>query len=99
MKVKFNRSALQEALNLVTSIIPSRTPKPILQCLRITTEQDAVRISATDLEAGITCLVSQVEIDEAGDIVVPADKLSSIVRESFDEVIALEATESAVYLI
>lgn len=99
MKVKFNRAALQEALNLVTSIIPSRTPKPILQCLRITTEQDAVRISATDLEVGITCLVSQVEVDEAGDIVVPADKLSSIVRESFDDVIALEATESAVYLI
>jgi hypothetical protein len=34
MKVKFNRAALQEALNLVGSIIPSRTPKPILQCLR-----------------------------------------------------------------
>lgn len=99
MKVKFNRSALQEALNLVTTIIPSRTPKPILQCLRISTEQDAVRISATDLEAGITCLVSQVEIAEPGDIVVPADKLSSIVRESLDEVVALEATESAVYLI
>ncbi len=98
MKVKFNRSALQEALNLVTTIIPSRTPKPILQCLRITTEKDAVRISATDLEAGITCLVSQVDIDEAGDIVVPADKLFSIVRESFDEVTTLEATESAVYL-
>lgn len=99
MKVKFNRSALQEALNLVTTVIPSRTPKPILQCLRITTEQDSVRISATDLEAGITCLVSQVEIAEQGDLVVPADKLSSIVRESFDDVIALEATESAVYLV
>jgi len=99
MKVKFNRSALQEALSLVTNLIPSRTPKPILQCLRITTEEDAVRISATDLEAGITFLVSQVEIEEPGDIVVPADKLSSIVRESFDDVIAMEATESAVYLI
>ena len=30
--------------------------------------------------------------------VVPADKLASIVRESFDDVIELEATESAVYL-
>ncbi|MHC4525577.1 MAG: DNA polymerase III subunit beta, partial [Planctomycetota bacterium] len=69
-------------------MIPSRTPKPILQCLRITTEDDAVRISATDLEAGITFLVSQVEIAEAGDIVVPADKLNSIVRESLDDVIA-----------
>lgn len=99
MKVKFNRSALQEALNLVIGVIPSRTPKPILQCLHIATEEDAVRISATDLEVGITCLVSQVEIAKHGNIVVPADKLSSIVRESFDDVIELEASESAVYLV
>ena len=99
MKVKFNRSALQEALGLVMNLIPSRTPKPILQCLRITTEEDAVRISATDLEAGITFLVSQVEIAEAGDIVVPADKLNSIVRESLDDVIALEASEAAVHIV
>lgn len=99
MKVKFNRTALQEALNLVTGVIPSRTPKPILQCLHIATEEDSVRISATDLEVGITCLVRQVEIEAHGNIVVPADKLSSIVRESFDDVIALEATESAVYLV
>lgn len=99
MKVKFNRSALQEALSLVTGIIPARTPKPILQCLRITTEQDAVRICATDLEVGITCLVEQVEVAEQGDIVVPADKLSSIVRESFDEVIAVEAAEAVVTIL
>jgi DNA polymerase-3 subunit beta len=99
MKVKFNRAALQEALNLVTGVIPSRTPKPILQCLHIATEDDSVRISATDLEVGITCLVSQVEITKHGNIVVPADKLASIVRESFDDVIELEASESAVYLV
>lgn len=99
MKVKFNRSALQEALNLVTGIIPGRTPKPILQCLRITTEKDSVRICATDLEVGITCLVEQVEISEQGDVVIPADKLTSIVRESFDDVIAMEAAESVVTII
>lgn len=99
MKVKFNRAALQEALTLVMSIIPSRTPKPILQCLRVTTEDDAVRICATDLEVGITVLVRQVEITEKGDVVIPADKLSSIVRESFDEIIEFQAAESAVHLV
>lgn len=98
MKVKFNRSALQEALTLVTGIIPARTPKPILQCLRITTGDGAVTVSATDLEIGITCSVAQVEITQPGDIVVPADKLFSIVRESIDDVLALEASESAVHV-
>lgn len=99
MKVKFNRAALQEALTFVTSIVPSRTPKPILQCLRITTEKDAVRLCATDLEVGITAIVNQVEVAEAGDVVVPADKLSSIVRESVDEIIEFQAAESAVHLV
>ncbi|HOK96197.1 MAG TPA: DNA polymerase III subunit beta [Anaerohalosphaeraceae bacterium] len=99
MKVKFNRAALQEALGLVTTVIPSRTPKPILQCLKITTEKESIRIGATDLEAGITYLVNQVEIDKPGEVIVPAEKLSSIVRESQDDVLLMEATESAVNLV
>ena len=98
MKVKFNRTALQDALALVTSVIPSRTPKPILQCLRITSEDDAVRICATDLEAGINYRVTQVEIESPGDIVVPADKVASIIRESADEVIELEASDTTVHI-
>ena len=49
MKVNFNRSALAEALGLVTSIVPSRTPKPILRCVQITATENDVRICATDL--------------------------------------------------
>ena len=96
MKIKFNREALQDALGLITSVVPARTPKPILQCLRITSEADAVTVCATDLEVGINIQVLQVEIDEPGDIVLPADKLASIVRESSDEVVELEESESTI---
>lgn len=96
MKIKFNRAALQEALGLVTSIVPSRTPKPILQCLRINCEADAVTICGTDLEVGINCQVVQVEIEEAGEVVLPADKLWSIVRESVDEVIEIESDDNTI---
>jgi len=98
MKVRFNRTALQDALSLVTSIIPSRTPKPILQCMKIVADKDVVRLCATDMEAGITYTVTQVEVDKAGEAVVPADKFSSIVRESFDEVIELETDENSAHL-
>ncbi|MBE0535142.1 MAG: DNA polymerase III subunit beta [Phycisphaerae bacterium] len=98
MRVKFNRAALQEALVLVTSIVPSRTPKPILQCVRFTAEGDSVRICGTDLEVGITCRVSQVEIEVEGDVVVPADKVTSIIRESIDEVVVFDASEAAVHI-
>jgi len=98
MKVDFNKTALQEALGLVMSIVPSRTPKPILQCLRIFTEQDAVKICATDLEVGINYRVAQVDIKQQGEIVVPADKFAAIVRESVDEVISVEAAQAVCHI-
>ncbi len=98
MKVTFNRTVFQEALALVGSIIPSRTPKPILQCIRLTAEKNRVRLCATDLEVGITYHLDQVEIAEEGDVVIPADKLGSIVRESIDETISLEESEATVQL-
>lgn len=94
MKVKFNRAALVEALNLVTSIIPARTTKPILQCLKIEADEGAVSICATDFELGITCAISQVDVEQAGVVVVPADRLAAIVRESLDEVISVEVSEA-----
>ena len=96
MKVKFNRDAFQEALNLVTSIVPSRTPKPILQCIKITAADNAVSVCATDLEVGITYSIAQVEVVKDGEIVVPADKLAAIVRESSDEVIEVEASDATI---
>ena len=98
MKAKFNKAALQEALTLVTSIVPTRTPKPILQCLRLTAAEDMVRICATDLEVGINYNVTQVEIDRDGDVVVPADKIASIVRESVDEVLELEVSDVTMHI-
>ena len=94
MKAKFNRTALVEALSLVTSVIPSRTTKPILQCLKIEANKDAVSVCATDFELGITCAVSQVDIEQAGAVVVPADRFTAIIRESLDEVISIEVAEA-----
>lgn len=95
MKVNFNRAALTEALGLLTSVVPSRTPKPILRCVHIAAGEKEVRISATDLEVGVNYLVSEVQIEEAGEVVVPADHLAAIVRESVDEVLSFQAAEGS----
>ena len=93
MKANFNRAALAEALGLLTSVVPSRTPKPILRCVQITAGDKEVRICATDLEVGINYLISEVQVEEPGEAIVPADRLAPIVRESVDEVLLLEAAE------
>jgi DNA polymerase-3 subunit beta len=93
MKVTFNREALSNALGLLTSVVPSRTPKPILRCVQITAEDKAVRICATDLEVGINYLISEVQVEKTGEVIVPADRLAAIVRESVDDVLLLEASK------
>ena len=93
MKANFNRTALAEALGLLTSVAPSRTPKPILRCVQITAEDKEVRICATDLEVGINYSISEVQIETPGEVIVPADRLNAIVRESVDEVLVLEASD------
>jgi len=93
MKLSFNRNALSEVLNLLTLVVPSRTPKPILRCVRITADEKSTRLCATDLELGINYLVREVKVDEPGEVVIPADSLAGVVRESSDEVLSLEAQE------
>lgn len=93
MIVNFNRSALVEALTLLTSVVPSRTPKPVLRCVLITASEKDVRICATDLEVGINYLLSEVNVEQPGQVVVPADRFAAIVRESVDEVLAVEAKD------
>jgi DNA polymerase-3 subunit beta len=93
MKANFNRAALADALGLVASVVPGRTPKPILRCVQISVEPDQARISATDLEVGMNYLVSEVQAEEPGQVVVPADRLAAIVRESVDDVLSIKAAE------
>jgi DNA polymerase-3 subunit beta len=94
MKVTFNRAALAEALGLVISVVPSRTPKPVLKCVRITASGKQVRICATNLEMGLTHVISEVEIVREGEVVVEANHLADIVRASTEDVLLLEATEN-----
>jgi len=95
MKANFNRAALAEALGLLTSVVPSRTPKPILRCVRINAGKKEVRICATDLEVGINYCISEVQVEEEGETVVPADRLAAIVRESNDDVLSFQSAEGA----
>jgi DNA polymerase-3 subunit beta len=94
MKVTFNRSALAEALGLMTSIVPSRTPKPILKCVRIAVAGKEMRIDATNLEIGLDYLVSEVEVEQEGEVVIEADRLAAIIRESVEDVLVLESTDT-----
>ncbi len=85
MKVIAQTAALQEALALAGSIVATRTPKPVLQCLKLVAAENVLTLLATDLEAGCRYHVTAVQVEEPGEALIPAEKLVGIVRESSDE--------------
>jgi DNA polymerase-3 subunit beta len=94
MNVNFNRLAFVEALGLLTSVVPGRTPKPILKCVRITAREEQAQLFATDLEVGMNFSTSQVQILQEGEAVIPVDRLAAIARESLDEVLQMKVEDT-----
>ena len=92
MKVICNRGALLEALTVAGNVVAARTPKPVLQCVKLTAEDNTLTLAATDLEVAIRYTDNQVQIEQAGEVLVPADKFRDIVRESVDDTLAIEIT-------
>jgi DNA polymerase-3 subunit beta len=93
MKVICNRGALLEAISVAGNVVATRTPKPVLQCLKLTAEGNALTIAATDLEVAIRYTDNQVQVDEPGEVLLPADKLRDIVRELIDDTISIELSQ------
>jgi DNA polymerase-3 subunit beta len=92
MRVICNRGALLDALLMAGNVVAARTPKPVLQCVKLTAEGDSLTIAATDLEVAIRYSDAQVQIEQPGEALLPADKLRDIVRESVDDTLSIETT-------
>jgi len=98
MKLRFNRQEMADALSAIGSVTPIRSTKEILKCVRLQAESDVLLLSATDLELGIRCAITQVEVDDGGDTLVSAATLSKIVRECTDDVLVIESSGSTLHI-
>ncbi len=100
MKVICDRGALVDALAAAQSVVVARTPKPVLTCVKLAAESaDAgLAVSATDMEVALHLTVNQVEVQEPGEALIPADKLSAIARESNDPTLTLETEGDATHV-
>jgi len=97
MKITAKRENILEGLTLVSSIASIRSPKPILQDLKLETKESALEVSSTDLEIGVRFIVQDVEIKEKGVCALPASRTAAIVKLLGSESIDITAEkESAV---
>ncbi|MCH8261403.1 MAG: DNA polymerase III subunit beta, partial [Planctomycetes bacterium] len=71
MKVLCERTALVDALNIVGSVVPTRTPTPVLRCLKLTATEGLLVLAATDLQVGIRLGVEQVDVEQPGEALIP----------------------------
>ena len=91
MKALCNREGLLAAFGMVGGVVPSRSPKPILQNIKLVADPDEGSIvMATDLEVGVRYRVLGVKVDQAGSAVLPTSRMGSILRTSTDEELAIE---------
>jgi DNA polymerase III subunit beta len=98
MKVICDRVALLDAVNLVAGVVATRTPTPVLQCIKLTAADGTLTLAATDLEVGLRLGVDQVDVQKAGETLIPADKLAQIVRASEDPTLTLEAKDHTIHI-
>ena len=80
MKVTVEKNILLTGIQTVHNIITSKSTLPILSNILIETYKNNLKLTATDLDIGITCVIP-VEIHEQGAITIPAKRFSDIIKE------------------
>lgn len=96
MKISCDREQLLQAFQTVAAVAPTRSPKPILQNVKLDVTSDAASLTATDLEVGIRHLVGGVDVQTAGAVVLPVARFGNILRESADQTLHLESDGNGV---
>ncbi len=97
MKINCHREPLTAAFSLAASIAPTRSPKEILQNVKVTADAGKITLTATDMEVGIRLeLTEGVEIETEGTALLPVARTMAILRESNDETLTFETDDSGI---
>jgi len=80
MKVKIEKDTLLNGIQKVQNIITTKSTLPILSNILLESTQGNLKLTATDLDIGISCVIP-VETHEPGIITVPAKRFSDIIKD------------------
>ena len=78
MKVSVLQENLAHGLNIVSRAVSPRSTLPVLANVLVATDEGRLRLSATNLELGITCWIGA-KIEEDGSTTVPARTFTDLV--------------------
>ena len=96
MKLICNRESVLAAFQTAATIAPSRSPKPILQTIKMVATKDSTILMATDMEVGIRIKTNDVVVESPGSAILPVARFGSILRENSDEKLQIVADEKGI---
>ena len=88
MKVTILQENLARGLGIVSRAVSPRSTLPVLSNVMIATDEGRLRLSATNLEMGITCWIAA-RIEDEGSTTVPARTFGDLVNTLPGEQVAL----------
>ncbi len=94
MKLHILSEHIQKKLSLINKAISSRTQLPVLQNMLLQAKEGKLHISSTDLEIGINIKIAA-NIEEEGEITVPAKPFSELIGAIAQEKISFETKEKS----
>lgn len=96
MKIVCDRKQLSDAFATAAMVAPSRSPKAILQNVKLEAIEQGAQLMASDLEFSVRLNVPQVQVSRGGAIVLPVARFNSILRESTAEKLTIEANDRGI---
>lgn len=91
MKLDCEREKLLQAFQLASAAAPTRSPKPVLQNVKLEAIGERAELIGTDLELGVRVEVPGVTIEAPGKALLPLGRFGSILRETTDATLRLES--------
>ncbi len=97
MKVTVNQKNLKRSLGLIEKIVSRNPSLPILNNVLVKTDNGMLRVSSTNLEIGINCMIGA-KIEEVGEIAIPARVSSDFINNISDEKITLHTKNNVLFI-
>lgn len=92
MKIVCDREKLLAAFQTAATFAPGRSPKEILQNVKLDVDKDGATFSATDMEVGARINIEGLDVDAPGSTILPVGNFGAILRENSDEKLRIDSS-------
>ncbi len=94
MKVLCDREKLREGLAIVNNVVPARSPKPILENVRVIVNDSSLQLIGTDLEVSVRYSIDDVKVGDPGVTVIPARVALDFIRDLTSETVTIDTNDN-----